>query len=320
MVKVLIIVGIIVGILLLLSITCGIVVFRYCYKRFPDDKIDEYDESIRLRDPECIELRDLLRALPYETYQITGAYGLKLSAFYYKRKEGNTKLVILSHGWRGQAMRDCVLYARFYFERDDFDVLIVNHQGHYPSEGKYIGFGAVDGQNIKLWVDEVNRLWPDKYDIYLHGVSMGANAVMMSTKYGLSSNVRAIIEDCGFTNGYEQMCHVCSSRFHIPGIFVIPFVRVLVKMKVKYDCKKEDTIEALSHTNIPVLFIHGSNDNYVPTKMTIQNYEAYKGPKELMIVDGAAHARSYRTNRTLYEDKVINFCYKYQSKKAKEVR
>lgn len=312
---ILIIVGIILLLLILLLLVGAIIVFRYCYKRFPDNKIEDYDEKIRIRDPECIEVRDMLRNMPHETLTITGSNGLKVIGYFYKRNPNNTKLVILSHGWKGQALRDCVLYSRFYFERDDFDVLVVTHLGHYPSEGRYIGFGALDGYNIKLWVDEVNKMWPHKYDIYLHGVSMGANAVMMSAKFGLDESVKGIIEDCGFTSGYEQMCHVCKAKFHIPSFVLMPIVRLFVKIMVKYDCKKENTIEALTHTNIPILFIHGDSDNYVPTWMTLKNYELYEGPKELMIVKGAAHAKSYRTDRNAYVNKVIDFCYRYESKK-----
>lgn len=312
--NVLIIIGIVVTVILVLIIITSFIVFNHIYKRYPDDLIDEYDEKIRLRDPECIDVRDMLRKLPYELITITGYRGLKVCGYFYKRAENNTKLVILSHGWQGQAMRDCVLYSKFYFERNDFDILILSHMGHFPSEGKYIGFGACDGYNIKLWTDEVNRLWPNKYDVYLHGVSMGAHAVMMSTKYSLHPSVKAIIEDCGFISGYEEMSHVCRNKYHLPAYHVMSFVRLWAKLFVKYDCKKENTIDALKNTKLPILFIHGNDDYFVPTSMTIKNYENYEGPKELLLIDKATHARSYRVEPEKYIEKVVNFCYKYETK------
>lgn len=312
--NILLIIGIVVALLLVFNIIVSIIVFNHVYKRFPDHLIDEYDEKIRLRDPECIEIRDMLRNMPYETLSINGYLNKKNVAYFYKRGENNSKLVILSHGWQGQGMRDCVLYSKFYFERNDFDILVISHMGHFPSEGNYIGFGSCDGYNIKLWADEVNKLWPNKYDIYLHGVSMGAHAVMMSTKYGLNNSVKAIIEDCGFISGYLELKHVCLKKYHFPPCLIISFVRLWAFLKVNYDCKKENTIDALKNTEIPILFIHGKTDNFVPTYMTIKNYNEYQGIKELMLVDNAAHAKSFRIIPKEYSEKVIDFCYKYETK------
>lgn len=312
--KILIIIGIVVISVMTLLVITSFIVFKYIYKRYPDHLIDAYDEKIRIKDPECIEVRDMLRKMPYEVYTITGYLNHQITGYFYKRQENNTKLVILSHGWQGQAMRDCVLYSKFYFERNDFDVLVLSHMGHYPSEGKYIGFGSCDGYNIKLWVDEVNRLWPDKYDIYLHGVSMGAHAVMMSTKYHLHPSVKAIVEDCGFISGFLEMSHVCKNKYHLPSFIIMSLVRLWVKIFLKYDCKKENTIDALKNTQLPILFIHGTADKFVPTEMTIKNYEEYQGIKDLMLIDNATHARSYRVEPVKYVDKVVDFLYKYESK------
>jgi fermentation-respiration switch protein FrsA (DUF1100 family) len=50
-----------------------------------------------------------------------------------------------------------------------------------------------------------------------------------------------------------------------------------------------------------VLFVHGSEDHFVPTEMSRRNYREYEGEKELLIIDGAAHAVNYRTDPAAYE-------------------
>lgn len=60
-----------------------------------------------------------------------------------------------------------------------------------------------------------------------------------------------------------------------------------------------------------MMFIHGSKDNFVPTKMVYQNYKATNGPKELWIAERAAHARSFETYPREYKARVSKFLNKY---------
>ncbi|EKC72591.1 alpha/beta hydrolase [human gut metagenome] len=62
---------------------------------------------------------------------------------------------------------------------------------------------------------------------------------------------------------------------------------------------------------LPMLFIHGDKDTYVPTWMVYPLYEAKPEPKELWIVPGAAHALSYKENKQEYTDKVRKFVGQY---------
>ena len=60
-----------------------------------------------------------------------------------------------------------------------------------------------------------------------------------------------------------------------------------------------------------MLFIHGAEDDYVPTDMVYPLYEAKSDPKELWIVPGAAHAEAYITDRQAYRKRVCDFVSKY---------
>lgn len=56
---------------------------------------------------------------------------------------------------------------------------------------------------------------------------------------------------------------------------------------------KYSSVCAMKENRIPVLFIHGDDDTFVPVTMTYENYKACTAPKELLIVPGADHAMSY---------------------------
>ena len=71
------------------------------------------------------------------------------------------------------------------------------------------------------------------------------------------------------------------------------------------------TLDALKENRIPILFIHGKADHYVPHEMTLQNYEACTSEKRLVLVEGAGHGTSYLQDKPLVEKELADFFRKY---------
>jgi len=67
------------------------------------------------------------------------------------------------------------------------------------------------------------------------------------------------------------------------------------------------TLDALKANSVPILFIHGAQDQFVPVDMTYQNYIACTAPKRLLIVPGAGHGVSYLVERNRYEEAIKDF-------------
>ena len=84
-------------------------------------------------------------------------------------------------------------------------------------------------------------------------------------------------------------------------------IDAMCRQKINVDSGDHSTMDALKKTHIPVLFIHGSDDRFVPVEMTYENYKACASPKRLLIVPGANHAMSYYVNRYEYEKAVKEF-------------
>lgn len=62
---------------------------------------------------------------------------------------------------------------------------------------------------------------------------------------------------------------------------------------------------------IPVLFIHGSEDELIPAEMSREMYEAAVGEKELLIMEGAGHAQSQDKDPELYYETIFFFVGNY---------
>jgi fermentation-respiration switch protein FrsA (DUF1100 family) len=143
--------------------------------------------------------------------------------------------------------------------------------------------------------------------IYLAGVSMGATTVLMASALAMPSKVRGILADCGFTSPRASWQHVAKNNLHLLYGPRAALVDALCKLKIPMASGDCSTIEALKKGRIPVLFVHGTDDRFVPVEMTYENYMACAAPKRLFVVPGADHGGSYLRDREGYEQALLNF-------------
>ena len=126
-------------------------------------------------------------------------------------------------------------------------------------------------------------------------------------------NVKGIIADCGFTSPWDIIKHVAKERFHLPPFPLMYMVDLISEVVAGFGLKEVSIPEIMKRNKIPVLFIHGDADNYVPMWMTIKNYEACAAPKELYIVPGAGHALAFSKDMEEGKRRIKDFINKYKT-------
>ena len=142
---------------------------------------------------------------------------------------------------------------------------------------------------------------------------MGATTSLMTAGLELPNNVKGIIADCGFTSPHEIWKHVTANNLHISYNRINSmFADRMSKQKINMGTKDYSTVDAMKECKVPILFIHGSDDKFVPVEMTYENYKVCASEKRLLIVPGAEHGMSYIIDRNAYEDAVIKFWSDYQ--------
>ena len=82
------------------------------------------------------------------------------------------------------------------------------------SEGKYLTMGVKESDDIVLWAKEIVQK-DENAQIVLHGISMGAATVMMTTAKH-PQNVVAAVEDCGYTSAYDMFTNQLDVIFGLP--------------------------------------------------------------------------------------------------------
>ena len=225
------------------------------------------------------------------------------------KRNDNPLWIITSHGWMSSKENDLAFSGKCFFDHG-YNILMVDHYAHGLSDGKRIGFGINDAPNMMKWINFLNEKMNNP-QIILWGVSMGASTLMYLSSYEeLPNNVKCIIADCGFTSPYEEFSYLAKYRYHLPLFPTMMFMRLKTKKLNGYDMKTS-TYDSLKKSKVPVLFICGDNDTFVPLKFTKKNYEATNNEKELLVVEGAIHGSCYMTNKNKYYSAVKSFTEKY---------
>lgn len=263
------------------------------------------------------ELTAWLENYGYERVYITNKAGHKLTGYLMRPAEPSDIYVFCSHGYRCNAKREFCGFVQYYLKRG-CNVLLVDHRAAGESEGTYIGFGYYESQDSLQWLDYLNDTYGKDISIIIHGVSMGSATVMlMSGNEALPENVRFIVADCGFTSAWDEF-EVKLQAMKIPTWPLLPFVNAVNKRVAGYDFKTDtDAVAAVKKAKVPMLFVHGTADGFVPCDMVYQVYAACGSEyKDLMLVEGAQHAGSVVTDPLGYEAKLDEMMAKFVPQKA----
>lgn len=233
---------------------------------------------------------------------------LKLHATYFPapEKQEKTKIVICFHGYTSQGMSDYIGLSDYYQKRG-FAMLLPDARAHGESEGEYIGFGCLDRQDALGWIRWVIEKLGKETEILLHGTSMGAATLLMLSGLELPEQVKGIVSDCGFTSPKEVFTHVLHTMYHLPAFPIIPGADLVNRKLAGYGMDECNAKREVEKAKVPILFIHGGNDTFVPCSMCDEIYEHCASPKRKLIIEGAAHAESYYKDMASYEKALTAF-------------
>ena len=229
-------------------------------------------------------------------------YGYRIHGYFFPNKDSK-KIIILCHGitW---SLYGSVKYMDMFLKRG-FAVFIYDHRNHGLSGGGDTSFGYYEKFDLKKCTDWLFNKLGNDIIVGLHGESMGAGTVLQNI--AIDTRIRFCIDDCGYSDALDLFKHRLEKDYNIRKFPLVKLASKISKMRIGWDFKDVSPITTLPKIEIPILFIHGQDDDYVPTYMCKQMYSAKKGYKEIYIVPGAGHAEAYWKNKDEYEKKVDGF-------------
>lgn len=232
--------------------------------------------------------------------------GLTLHGHFAENPDADGKYAIVCHGYTGNAT-SINAYAKGIYSLG-FSVLCPNARAHGKSEGELIGMGYLERRDIIGWINEIIKTDPAA-QILLFGVSMGGATVLFTSgEADLPTNVKAIVSDCAFSSVYDEVGNVMKRyASFLPDFPIVDSGSVVCELKDGYSFRDASCVDAVKRSSTPTLFIHGSKDTFVPFYMLDILYENAACEKEKLVINGAGHGASRKTDPDLYWATVKNF-------------
>lgn len=242
-------------------------------------------------------------------------YNVKLSGnIYYAEvdKNGNPtsdKWVYLIHGanMTGQAMADAV--GHMYLEQG-YNILAPDSRGCGNSDGK-VELGYIESLDAWDWLTYLNNTYGKKCQkVILHGISLGgattlfASGLEVNGKTIKDQNVIGLVEDCGYTSLTDEIIN-----------------KLLINNSNNNDVEENsdtypNALDGLNRCELPILIIHGTNDEIVPYENSTEIYNTAMSNSKIPYVQrftakGEKHAFIVlETKYNVYEGHVENFINK----------
>ena len=292
--------------------------FSYRVLFFPHFRTAEFTKTSGL---ERGEFGAAFLGLPWRDFELPSPHGYKIagSMLASSRKAAPSALFVHGITWTRYGM---FKYMQAFVDRG-WNVAAIDLAGHGETRApKRFGpsYGFYEKDDVAAALGELHKLFPDSPGTGLIGESLGAATSLQCIGMEasrLSDPPRFVIADCSFSSIADELDYRLG-RLKIPHWLRKPAeisASFFAKLARGFGLDEASPKMAVTSSDIPVLFIHGIEDTYVPCAMSISMYNERivmgKKATELLLVPGARHAKSLMTNPKLWEDKAFAFIEKY---------
>ena len=256
---------------------------------------------IKETDQEIARVKSLYSA---EKVSVKSDDGLTFNGSFYLSPTGTDRTVLCVHGYNSCGHNDFALMIDPIL-KNGYHCLLIDQRHYGESEGRFTGFGMLECHDLLKWIALVNDRFPNG-KIVLYGISMGAATVMQASCLDLPRSVVGIVEDCGFTSAREEFAAVLKNVAHLPSFPALNVLEIMSRLCLKLDICS-DSRDCVAAAKVPMLFVHGDADAFIPVTMCRACYDACGSEKRIVIYEGAGHAQSHFRHPEQYEKDFFEF-------------
>ena len=176
------------------------------------------------------------------------------------------------------------------FQQMGFSVLLVSYRGYGKSDGSFPTEAHVYSDARAAWNYLTAQKGIDAGAIFIYGHSLGAAvAIQLAVN---NPTAGGLIVEAAFTS-------IADMARQIPKYRIFP-IELIVNQRF-------DSIEKVSRLQVPVLYIHGTSDTFVPHEMSRRLYQRTASAKQLKLILGGGHNNSAAVGGDEYLRAVRNF-------------
>ncbi len=258
---------------------------------------DQYTE----RSAQMLSMIRAALEIPFEEVYITSRDGVKLYGRLYEvDPTAPTKLML--HGYRSNAFRDFSGGLQLTMQSGQ-NVLLVDQRAHGKSGGRCLTFGILERYDCLDWIDFIRGRYGNDAKVILNGLSMGAATVLMASDIAPKENVIGIIADCGYSSPRE-IIRLVIRYMHYPVGISYALIRLSGRLLGGFDIEAATAERSVQNTQIPILFVHGEDDRFVPCEMSRRCFDACASEKMLLTVPDAGHGLSFLVDEDAYRQAI----------------
>ncbi len=205
------------------------------------------------------------------------------------------------HGVRGNRL-DMLGRARFLL-KENYSVLMFDFQAHGESAGNHITFGHLESRDAQAAVNFLRTNLPGER-LGLIGVSMGGAAALLAAP---PLQVNAMVLEMVYPTIEQAITNRLTMRLGSWASVLTPLLSSQFKPRLGVGDEALRPVNHVGETNIPKLFVAGSEDRHTTLDESRRLFSAAHEPKELWVVNGAAHVDLHRFSGGEYETRVLSF-------------
>ena len=135
---------------------------------------------------------------------------------------------------------------------------------------------------------------------------------MMVSGEKLPEYVKCFVDDCGYTSVWDQFSKELKEDFGLPAFPLLYTSSWMCDWTKGWNFHEASSLEQVKKCSLPMLFIHGGDDHYVPTWMVHPLYAVKEqGDKRKWLSPEAGHADAFMDHPEEYTRQVVEFCEAY---------
>ncbi|MGH7881345.1 MAG: alpha/beta hydrolase [Candidatus Dormibacteraceae bacterium] len=251
----------------------------------------------------------------YEELNLITADGIGFGAWFF-RQPGTPQVIVVSPSHRSN--RERFLGVSIALWRKGFNVLLYAPRGMAGSERAILTLGVNEVWELEAVLEYVRGRIRDP-QIGLLGYSMGAAVSLLVA--ARDPALSALVLDSPFGDAGQFLSENIGRRLHLPGAPFRAAMALWLWLRHGVRLSNSSPRRVLAQVEpLPLFFIQGGDDRITTARQVRQLYDAYRGPREIWLVPGAAHCAAYWVDRPLYVERVAGFFARQLGLKSSRLR
>ena len=237
-------------------------------------------------------------------YIVEGYGGYALHVHFLKNPVATDRYMLISHGYTDNRIGD-LKYVKMYLDYG-FNCILYDLRGHGENAKTFTSYGILEAKDLCNMIEDSRKRYTDMTVLGLHGESLGAATSVTCLKY--KPEVDFVVADCGFSD-IENVIRGAYRSAGLPA-WLFNIADIGARMRFHYALKEMRPVDSLPDNKVPILFIHGAEDDFILPKNSEDMKNATAGYAEFYTIPGAGHAESVLTDTEAYRGYVKEFLEK----------